>query len=54
MFQITRIESTQSRVLCYWNMSEVKEGKLKDNKERIRKTSQTMQKKSKAKHKKEK
>ena len=43
MIWITRIESTQSRVLCYWNMSEVKEGKLKYNKERIRKTSQTMQ-----------
>ena len=36
MIWITRIESTQSRVLCYWNMSEVKEGKLKYNKERIR------------------
>ena len=43
MIWITRIESTQSRVLCYWNMNEVKEGKLKYNKERIRKTSQTMQ-----------
>ena len=43
MTWITRIESTQSRVLCYWNMNEVKEGKLKYNKERIRKTSQTMQ-----------
>ena len=41
MFQITRIESTQSRVLCCWNMDEVKEGKLKYNKERIRKISQT-------------
>ena len=43
MIWITRIESTQSRVLCYWNMSEVKEGKLKYNKERIRKTTQTLQ-----------
>ena len=31
MIQIIRIESTQSRVMCYWNMSEVKEGKLKYN-----------------------
>ena len=39
-----KIESTWSRVVCYWNMSEVKEGKLKYNiKERIRKTSQRMQ-----------
>ena len=38
------MESTCSRVVCYWNMSEVKEGKLKYNiKERIRKTSQRMQ-----------
>ena len=37
-------ESTQLRVLCYWTMSEAKEGKLKYNmKERIRKTSQAMQ-----------
>ena len=44
MIWITRVESTRSRVVCYWNMSEVKEGKLKYNmKERIRKTSQTMQ-----------
>ena len=43
MIWITRIESIQSRVVCYWNMGEVKEGKLKYNKERIRKTSQTMQ-----------
>ena len=27
----------------YWNTNEVKEGKLKCNKDRIRKTSQTMQ-----------
>ena len=40
---ITRIESTQSRVVCYWNTGEVKEGELKYNTERIRKTSQTMQ-----------
>ena len=33
MVWITRIESTQSRVVCYWNMSEVKEGKLKYKKE---------------------
>ena len=33
-----------SRVVCHWNTSEVKEGKLKYNmKERIRKTSQRMQ-----------
>ena len=43
MIWITRIETTRSRVVCYWNMCEVKEGKLKYNKERIRKTSQTMQ-----------
>ena len=29
--------------MCYWDRREVKEGKLKYNKERIRKTSQTMQ-----------
>ena len=40
---MTRIENTRSRVVCYWNMGELKEGKLKCNKERIRKTSQTMQ-----------
>ena len=43
MIWITRIESTQSRVVCYWNTSEVKEGKLSYNKERIRKTSQKIQ-----------
>ena len=44
MSWITRIESTQSRVVCYWNTREVKEGRLKYNmKERIRKASQTMQ-----------
>ena len=43
MTWITRIESTRSRVVCYWNTGEVKEGKLKYNTERIRKTSQTMQ-----------
>ena len=31
------------RIVCYWNTGEVKEGKLKYNKERIRKTSQTIQ-----------
>ena len=36
MIWITRIESTPSRVVCYLNMSVVKEGKLKYNKERIR------------------
>ena len=42
MSWITRIEST--RVLsCYWNTREVKERKLKYNKERMRKTSQIMQ-----------
>ena len=43
--------------MYYWNTGEVKEGKLKYNKERIRKTSQTMQlnrnKMRKTKHKKE-
>ena len=43
MIWITRIESTRSRVVCYWNRVEVKEGKLKYNKERKRKTSQIMQ-----------
>ena len=32
-----------TRIVCYWNMGEVKEGKLKYNRERIRKTSQAMQ-----------
>ena len=36
-------DSIRLRVVCYWNTREVKEGKLKYNKERIRKTSQTMQ-----------
>ena len=43
--------------MYYWNTGEVKEGKLKYNKERIRKTSQKMQlnrnKMRKTKHKKE-
>ena len=43
MIWISRIESTQSRVVYYWNTGEVKEGKLKQNEERIRKTSQTIQ-----------
>ena len=43
MIWITKIESIQSRVVCYWNTGEVKKGKLKCNTERIRKTSQTMQ-----------
>ena len=43
MIWITRIESIQSIVVCYWNTGEVKEGKLKHNRERIRKTSQTVQ-----------
>ena len=42
MIWVTRIESIRSRVVCYWNTGEVKEGKLKYNKEKIRKTSQTM------------
>ena len=29
--------------MCYWNTDEMKEGKLKYNKERKRKTSQIMQ-----------
>ena len=36
MIWITRTESTRPRVVCYWNMSEVKEGKLEyetENKE---------------------
>ena len=40
---MTRIENTQSRAVCYWNTGEVKEGKLKHDPERIRKTSQAMQ-----------
>ena len=32
-----------TKVVCYWYTSEVKEGKLKYNKERIRKTIQTME-----------
>ena len=43
MIWITRIEGTQSRVVCYWNTGEVKEGELKYNTERIRKTSPAMQ-----------
>ena len=43
MIWITTIESTQSRIVCYQNTGEVKEGKLKCSKERIRKTSGTMQ-----------
>ena len=41
---ILRIGSTGPWVVCYWNISEVKEAKLKYTmKERTRKTSQTMQ-----------
>ena len=57
MVWITRIESTQSRVVCYWNMSEVIEGKLKYYKQRISKTSQTIKQRNKlreTKHKEEK
>ena len=43
MICITKLESTPSRVVCYWNTSDMKEGKLKYNKETIGKTSQTMQ-----------
>ena len=43
MIWITRIESSHSRVVCYWITGEVKEEKLKYNKARIRETSQTMQ-----------
>ena len=43
MIQINRIESTRLRVVCYWNMGDVKEGKLKYNTERIKKNSQVMQ-----------
>ena len=39
---VTGIESTRSRVVCYWNTGEVKEGKLKYNTERIRKASRAM------------
>ena len=42
VIQITRIENTQSRVVGYWYTSKVKDGKLKYNRERIRKSSQTM------------
>ena len=41
MIWITRIESTRSRVVCYWNTGQVKEGKLKYN--TIQKTSQAVQ-----------
>ena len=58
MIWITRIESSRSRVVCYWNTGEVKEGKLKYKIERIRKSSQTMKlntnKMRKTKHKEEK
>ena len=40
---ITRIKSTQSRVVCYWYTIEVKEGKLNYSKDRIKKTSKTIQ-----------
>ena len=43
MIWVTRIESTQSRVVCFWNRGEVKERKLKYNKKRKRESSQTMQ-----------
>ena len=43
MIWITRMESTWSRVVCYWNTGEGKERQLKYNTERIRETSQTMQ-----------
>ena len=43
MIWITRIESTRSIIVCDWNMSQVKEGKLKYNKEKVWKMSQTMQ-----------
>ena len=43
MIWIIKIESTRSRVVCYYRMGEVKEGKLKYNTERKMKTSPTMQ-----------
>ena len=43
MMWITRIESTQSRVVCYWNIGELKEEKLKYSRERIKKNSEAMQ-----------
>ena len=59
MIWITRVESTRSSIVCYRNTSEVKGGKLTYNKERIRKTSETMKfnreiKEKKTKHKEEK
>ena len=59
IIRIAKRESPQSRVVCYCNMGDVKKGKLKYSmKERIRKTSQTMQlnrnKMRKTKHKEEK
>ena len=42
MIWIKRIENKRPRVVCYWNMSEVKEEKLKWNmKGRSKKTSQS-------------
>ena len=41
MIWITRIESTRSRVVCYWNTGQVKEGQVKYNP--IQKTSQAVQ-----------
>ena len=40
---VTSTGSIRSRVVCYWSMSEVEEGKLKYSKERIRKTNQIIQ-----------
>ena len=38
---ITRIENTGPRVVCYWNTSEVKDGKLKIHYERENKENQS-------------
>ena len=43
MIRITRIGSTWPRIVCYWNTSEVKEGKLKIHYERENKEIQTVQ-----------
>ena len=58
MIWITRIESSRSRVVCYWNTGEVKEGKLKYNREnkenRSKNAIKQRNKRSKTKHKDEK
>ena len=41
MICITKIGSTRPRLVCYWNTSEVKEGKLKIHYERENKENQS-------------